>query len=133
MFPPGPTVSRPEPNFGALTLCGANTTPGTNGRTMIGTLAERRGGYTRDRLAARVSTELGLGIVRRQMPRPDPMDTLIVLLDERRQAGRSAYDSISLERAITRQADAVLRRASRAAVETSRRLAAVSASGQGAI
>jgi hypothetical protein len=64
-------------------------------------------------------------MVRRQIPRPDPMGTLIVLLDERRRACRSVYDSISLERAITRQADAVLRCASGAAVETIRRLAGV--------
>jgi len=67
-------------------------------------------------------------MVRRQTPRSDPMDGLIVLLDERRraEARRSVYDSVSLERAITLQADLVLRCASRAAVETIRRLAAAS-------
>jgi hypothetical protein len=53
------------------------------------------------------------------------MDTLIALLDERKQVGGSVYDSISRERAITRQADAVLRCASRAAVKTIRRLSGV--------
>jgi hypothetical protein len=55
------------------------------------------------------------------------MDALIVLLDERKRAAGSVYDSISLERAITRQAGAVLRSASGAAVETLRRLSAASA------
>jgi hypothetical protein len=62
-------------------------------------------------------------MVRRQTPRPDPMDTLMALLDERKRAATNACDSIFLERAITRQAEAVLRCASRAAVETIRRLA----------
>lgn len=66
---------------------------------------------------------MGRLIAHRPTPRPDPMDALILLLAERKRVRGSVYDSISLERAITRQADAVLRSASRVAVETIRRLA----------
>jgi len=59
------------------------------------------------------------------------MIALLALLDERKQPAGSIYDSISLERAITRQAFAVLRCGSRAAVDTIRRLSAAGAGAQG--
>jgi hypothetical protein len=58
--------------------------------------------------------------VQQQIARLDPMVVLIALLESREQPAASARDAISLERAITRQAEAVLRCASRAAVETIR-------------
>lgn len=60
------------------------------------------------------------------------MDALIALLDERKQLAASVYDSIALERAITRQADTVLRCASQAAVAAIRRFTILNAIAQGA-